>query len=100
VAYYYLNIFFYLLQFSGVAQEGSSTRHLLPGVAMAGPPVSPRAEGGTVLQLSLQREAEGRLHQSVPLRPGGVAGFAAGVGAEVLRSVSRSDDAVSASPGK
>ena len=47
---------------TGIAQERSSPRDLLPGLEMAGPPVSPRAEGGSVLQVSLQLEAEGSVH--------------------------------------
>ena len=44
---------------TGVAPEGSPARHLLQGVAVAGPAVAPRAQGARLLQVPLQRQAQG-----------------------------------------
>ena len=55
------------LLLSGIAPQGTAARHLLPGVALARPPVPSRTEARRGLRLPLQRQAEGRLHQPVPL---------------------------------
>ena len=57
-------------RYSGVPPQRAPPRHLLPRVAMAGPPEPPRTEAVRCLPLSLQRQAEGRLHQSLPLQEG------------------------------
>ena len=51
----------------GVTSEGPAARHLLPRVALAGPSESPRAEGSRLLRVSVLGQAEGGLHQPLPL---------------------------------
>lgn len=80
----------------GVTQKGPSPRHLLPRLAMAGPSVPPRAQSRAFLQLPIQLEAEGSLHQPLPLRSRRNTSFAASSCPEVLRSHSGTADAVSA----
>jgi hypothetical protein len=63
--------------FAGLPSQRSASRHLLPGLAMAGLAISPRVEGRALLQLPLQLKTERRLHQSVPLCQGRIFGLAA-----------------------
>ena len=44
---------------AGVPQERSPSRHLLPGVALARPPVTPRAQAPRLLRVPLHCQAEG-----------------------------------------
>ena len=91
--------FFVHISPPGVASQGSSARHLLPGVALARPPVAPRAQGRAVLQVPVQLEAEGGLHQSVPLRPGRVSGSPTRSRSEIFGPDTGPDDAVPANSG-
>ena len=50
-----------LMKFAGVPPEGSAARHLLQGVAVAGPAVAPRTQGLGLLQIPLQRKAQSKI---------------------------------------
>ena len=43
----------------GVAPQGAAARDLLPGVALARPPVPPRAQAPRLLRVPLHCQAEG-----------------------------------------
>ncbi len=78
--------FFYSSLFAaGLTPEGSSARDLLPRVALARPADAPRAQAARLLQVPLQRQAQGGLHQPVPLRQGRVPRPPAGPRPQVLR---------------
>ena len=56
---------------ASVPPQGAAPRHLLPGVALAGPAVSPRAEAAGVLRVPIRLQAERGVHQPLPLPPRG-----------------------------
>ena len=56
---------------SSVPPQGAAPRHLLPGVALAGPAVPPRAEAAGVLRVPIRLQAERGVHQPLPLPPRG-----------------------------
>jgi hypothetical protein len=73
----------------GFTQEGPAPRDLLPRVALARPAVAPRAEAAGHLRVPLQLEADGGVHQSLPLQASRVACHAARSRATPLRICSR-----------
>lgn len=52
---------------SGLPSQGSAACHLLPRVALARSAVAPRTEATRAVPVSVQRQAEGGVHQSVSL---------------------------------
>ena len=56
---------------AGVPQERASSRHLLPRVALARPAIPPRAQAAGGVRVSVWLQAEGGLHQPLPLQAGG-----------------------------
>ena len=47
---------------AGVPQEGTAPRHLLPRVALARPPVAPRAQAPGGVRVPVRVQTEGGLH--------------------------------------
>ena len=88
--------------FAGLPSQRSASRHLLPGLAMAGLAISPRVEGRALLQLPLQLKTERRLHQSLPLRQGRIFGLAARSRSQIFRpdSWTKRNDALPAHAGQ